>query len=46
MSPKEKTQLVEKLRSYLTLQLFAYQEKDWDVYDKLEERIRRIERQL
>ena len=37
---------LERLKSYVTLQLQAYQRQDWEVYDRLEQQIRALEEQL
>jgi hypothetical protein len=49
MTKNKKTKkhlLIGRLRAYLTLQLQAYNHKDWPLYDKLEIRIQAIEKRL
>ncbi|MDD5109640.1 MAG: hypothetical protein PHI63_00305 [Patescibacteria group bacterium] len=37
---------VERLKLYVTLQLQAYQQQDWEVYDRIEQKIRRLENKI
>ena len=44
--PKSKHNSLERLKSYVALQLQAYYRRDWEVYDRLEQKIRRLEEHL
>lgn len=41
-----KKDLVEKLRLLLTLQIDAYYRSDWEFYDKLEFKIKKLQKTL
>ena len=43
---KTKRASLDRLKTYVALQLQAYYRGDWDVYDRLERRIQRLEREL
>lgn len=43
---KSKQTSIDRLKTYVALQLQAYYQGDWEVYDRLEQKIRRLEEQL
>ncbi len=43
---KSKQSSLQRLKSYVALQLQAYYRRDWEVYDRLEQKIRRLEEHL
>jgi len=43
---KQNFEIIEQLRYYLTLQLEAHQQQDWQHYNELEKVIRQLEQQL
>lgn len=47
MSQQEtKRTTVERLKLYITLQLQAYERQDWEVYDRIEQKIRTLENRI
>lgn len=38
--------IIDRLKMYVALQLQAYYKNDWDLYDKLEDKIKKVEREL
>lgn len=43
---KSKRDSIGQLKIYVALQLQAYYRRDWEVYDRLEQKIRRLEERL
>jgi len=43
---KSKRISIDRLKTYVALQLQAYQQGDWEVYDRLEQKIRALEEQI